>query len=93
MDRKVSAPKPARTEPYVLDATLSPHDGLFCFCPVEGDLQGDYQIVTGLNYLSTEPPPTGYLAGVIHEDGQAAVEKWCEQHRTELEKMPTRTRS
>lgn len=68
---------------WVIDASLS-RDGLFCFCPVEGDLAGEYSIVTGFNILSDRPPQSGKFVAVIHPDGQEAVEEWCQAHDAAL---------
>ena len=62
---------------WVLDATLSSPKG-WCYVPVEGDIgSGNETFVTGLN--SIHPPnvkPDHPVLGVIHEDGQQAVEAW-----------------
>ncbi len=68
-------------EQWVLDATTV-RDGLFCFCPVEGDITGDYSIVFGMNVLSDKPP--GILVAIIHADGQEAVEAFCEKYAEEI---------
>jgi hypothetical protein len=65
-------------ENWVIDATMGYP---FCFCPVEGDLSGEFSIVTGMNLLTDKPP--GKLVGIIH--GQAAVEAFCEKYKTELD--------
>ncbi len=69
-------------EQWVLDATIV-EGGLFCFCPVEGDITGDYSIVFGMNVLSDKPP--GKLVAVIHKDGQEAVEAFCEKYVGKLD--------
>jgi hypothetical protein len=66
---------------WVIDATMGYP---FCFCPVEGDLQGDYTIVTGMNVISDKPPHGGRLVGVVHADGQGAVEDFCDKYEKEL---------
>jgi len=66
-------------ERWVLDATLDFFDdGLYCFCPIEGDLDGEYSIVFGMNIINDKPP--GKLVAIIHEDGQEALDNWCERH-------------
>ena len=60
---------------WLLDATLGVRDGLACFVPYESDTN---EIVVGMNMLSSRAP--GRLVGVIHADGQAAVDAWCAQH-------------
>ncbi len=71
-------------EQWVLDATIV-EGGLFCFCPVEGDIAGDYSIVFGMNVLSDKPP--GKLVAIIHKDGQDAVEAFCKEHAEEIRNM------
>ena len=41
---------------WILDASIPAFDGCACFCPIEGDLAGDYKIVTGMNYIGKRPP-------------------------------------
>lgn len=61
---------------WVLDATMGWPP---CFCPVEGDLDGDYSIVTGLNLIGSAPK--GKIVAVIHADGQEAANAFYETHR------------
>ena len=70
---------------WVIDATLSTPPGLFCFCPIEGDINGEYTIVTGMNYIGNRAPAK--LVAIVHEDGQEAVNRWCKEHEKELEAM------
>lgn len=72
---------------YVIDATMGCRNGMFVFCPIEGDLEGDYEIVTGLNILSDEPPIGGEVVAIVHEDGQEAVEEFCDEYVDELERL------
>ena len=72
---------------YVLDATLGCQDGLFCFCPIEGDIHGDYEVVVGLSFLSGMLPRNSKLVAVIHADGQEAVEEFCQKYAKELEAL------
>lgn len=75
-------------EPYILDCTLDPGDGLHCFCPVELDDEGNVvSVVTGLNYLSTDPPEAGRLIGVVHLDGQEMCDQWCAVNEAELTRL------
>jgi hypothetical protein len=62
--------------------------GTFVFCPVEGDLNGDFTVVTGMNYVGTEPP--GELVAIVHEDGQEAVEAFMDEHAEELATLEAR---
>lgn len=68
----------------VIDASMGCKDGLFTFCPIEGDLAGKFTVVTGMNYLSTAPPGTMKLVGIVHPDGQEAVDRFCREHEPEL---------
>ena len=70
---------------YILDATTGCQNGLFCFCPVEGDVNGDYSIVFGMNILSDKPP--GKLVAIIHAEGQEAVEAFCKEYAEELNSL------
>ena len=72
----------AMQEQWVLDATIGCRDGLFCFCPIEGDISGDYNIIVGMNVISDKPP--GRLVAIVHADGQEAVEAFCEKYAEEL---------
>ena len=72
-------------EQYILDATMGCQGGLFCFCPIEGDIHGDYSIVFGMNMLSSEPP--GKLVAIIHAEGQEAVEAFCRECAEELNSL------
>lgn len=75
-------------EAYVLDATLAGPNGMFCFCPVELDEEGNVEsVIIGLNFLSTQPPVGSRLIGITHEGGQEACEEWCAEHADELEKL------
>lgn len=71
---------------WVIDASMGvPADGLFCFCPIEFNADGSVKsIVTGLNVLTQKPPHDGEFIGVVHQDGQEAVEQFCEKYAVEL---------
>lgn len=75
-------------ENWVIDATmptLKDAPGAFTFIPVEGELgSGKETYVVGMNYISTEPPDDGNLVGIIHEDGQEAVDAFCRQQAEHL---------
>ena len=64
---------------WVLDATMGWPP---CFCPVEGDLGGDFTIITGMNFLGSIPD--GRVEAVVHEGGQECVEEFCKAYKTEL---------
>lgn len=73
---------------YIIDATINTgQPGLFCFCPIEGDITGDFKIITGLNILSSSVPRNGKLVAIVHEDGQEAVERFIEEHKKFLDKL------
>ena len=72
---------------YVLDATMGCKDGLFCFCPIEGDINGDFTVITGLNLISSSMPERGKVVAIVHADGQNAVEKFCAEYAPELEAL------
>lgn len=66
---------------FVLDATMGLRGGMGCFCPVEMNDAGEITaIITGMNYISACPPNGGKLIAIVHEDGQDAVEHFCEVH-------------
>ena len=58
---------------WVLDAS-SITDELAVFMPIEKD----GSIVAGLMFGSDRCP--GKLVGVVHPDGQEALEKWVQEH-------------
>ena len=60
---------------WVLDATLS-HDDFYCYVPYDREKD---KAITGMT-LGGFIPKGAKLIGVIHLDGQEAVEKWCEAH-------------
>ena len=70
-------------EEYVLDATMGCNGGNFCFCPIEGDIYGEFSVITGMNFIGVRSP--GKLVAIVHEEGQAAVEKFCEDFAEELQ--------
>lgn len=65
---------------WVIDASMSAPDGMFCFCPLDGD-----DIVTGFNFLGAGPPGGGELVGVVHPDGDEAVENFYARHQSVIE--------
>jgi hypothetical protein len=65
----------------VIDASMGIRAGMLCFCPVERNEAGEIvSVITGANYLGS-PPPGSRVIAVIHEDGQEAVEAFCEEYR------------
>ena len=39
----------------VIDASMGARDGLFTFCPIEGDVNGEFSVVTGMNFIGSPP--------------------------------------
>jgi hypothetical protein len=78
---------------WVLDATMSDPagDGVFCFCPLEGDPEGEFSVITGMNFASDTPP--GPLVGIVHEGGPVAVAQWCHEHKDALDALKERMAS
>jgi hypothetical protein len=68
----------------VLDATMGNNNGLFSFCPIEGDIFGEFEVVTGMNYISSKPPEGLQLVAVIHSDGQEAVERFLQENKLDF---------
>ena len=66
---------------WVLDASMSPRDGLLCFIPVDDSDPYNPRFIVGMNLLtSLEGFDQGRLSGIWHPDGQEAVDKWCAEH-------------
>lgn len=76
---------------WVIDAGMGCGDGFFCFCPLEGTLANG-QIVTGMNLISDRFPEDGVVVAIVHSEGQAAAEAFCEQYAPELAAMRERSR-
>lgn len=76
-------------EKWVLDATMGGPP--FCFCPIDGDLDGEFSIVTGMNSLGA-PLGNGKLVAVVHEDGQEAADEFYEQHKAEIDEILAESR-
>jgi hypothetical protein len=73
---------------YVLDATMGWPP---VFCPLEGDIHGEFSIITGLNFVESMPRG-GKVVAIVHESGQDAVIAFCERYATELaELLPAMT--
>lgn len=72
-------------KPCILDATMGDRDEMFCFCPVEGDLDGGFSIVTGMNYISDKPPESYKFIAIVHEDGQDAAEAFMKKHKATID--------
>lgn len=78
-------------EECVLDATMGYRGGLFCFCPIQGDIgTGDFTVVTGMMFLSDMPHPSMKLVAIYHSDGQDEVEAFCEKYAKELQELEER---
>jgi hypothetical protein len=74
----------------VLDASMGCRDGMFIFCPIEGNIDGEFTVVTGMNFGSAEPPKGMKMVAIVHPDGQAAVEAFCELYKDALEALKNR---
>jgi hypothetical protein len=70
-ERELAAPSLSGWDEWLMDVTLWPY---YCFSP--RDRQGN--IVIGMVAIQDRSP--GKLAGVIHADGQEAVEAWIAEH-------------
>jgi hypothetical protein len=77
----------------VIDAEAGCRDGLFCFCPIDGDIHGEFTVITGMNFLGAVPPDKMKLVAIVHPDGQEAVERFCEQYAAELEAAKSEART
>lgn len=71
----------------VIDATLGIKYDTFCFCPIEGSFPDKFDIVVGMNYLSSVPPKDLKLVGIVHQDGEKAVNQFCEKNKELLEQL------
>lgn len=70
----------------VIDASMGVRDGLFTFCPIEGDVNGEFQVVTGMNFLGSHPQGMKLVA-ITHPDGQKAVERFCDKYQDALDRL------
>jgi hypothetical protein len=67
---------------WALDVSLSAP----CFVPVEMDDAGNVKtIVWGMTLVADRAP--GNLIGVVHQGGQDAVEKWCDENPDEVARL------
>lgn len=71
---------------WVIDATMGVP---FCFCPIDGDLDGEHSIVIGINVLGG-PPPGAKVIAVVHAEGQEAADAFYEKHKTEIDALVKR---
>lgn len=69
-------------ENWVIDATMGWPP---CFCPVEGDLDGEFSIVTGMNCMGA--PPDGLVVAVVHADGQESASIFYAKHKGEIDEI------
>jgi len=68
-------------ETWVIDVTLYKEDGIFCFVPIEHPNEPNQTLVLGMNVLSDlEHFEQGKVIGVVHLDGDSAVNNFCLQH-------------
>lgn len=68
----------APPEQWVLDATVAKDGPPWPFCPLEGDPNGEFEVVAGMTFVGDRPP--GKFVGVVHADGDDAVAAWIEAH-------------
>lgn len=61
---------------WVIDASMS-NDEMICIVPIDENLH------TGFSYfcVPNNLPNNRQIVGIIHPDGQKAVEKWCEENK------------
>lgn len=74
----------------VIDATMGYRDGKFTFCPIEGDINGEYSVIVGMNYISRMPPEGLTLVAIVHSDGQDAVDAFCAEYDDALRALEAR---
>lgn len=75
---------------WVLDASMEPFDGtVFAYCPIEGDIDGEFTVVTGMTSVGG-PSLNGKCVAIWHPDGQQAVEEFCSRHADALEQESLR---
>lgn len=78
-------------EMWVLDASIAgqmeDEVGVYPFCPLEGDPEGEFSVVVGLTLVTDKPP--GKFVGIVHRDGQEAAEAWAEAHKDYLDRTFT----
>lgn len=70
-----------KPEEWVLDVSMSPP----VWIPIENRGTDDETLVTGLNYMGEKPP--GKVVGIVHPDGQDAVDRWCSANPDEVERV------
>lgn len=75
----------------VIDATMG-YAGGFCFCPIEGDINGEFSVVTGLNICAGKPPHGWKLVAVVHEDGNDEAQAFLAEHDDEISGILERQR-
>lgn len=68
---------------WILDATMGYP---FCFCPIEGDLDGEFSVVTGMNMLGS-PPQGAKIVAILHEGGQGAADEFYDLHKSEIDEL------
>ncbi len=78
-------------EQYVLDATIYKEDGIFCFVPIENMGTPQQTLILGMNILSSiEGFDLGDIVGVVHLDGDEAVDNWLKKHPEVVSKIKAR---
>jgi len=75
-------------EEWVIDATMYNNDGLLCFVPIENRVTDKETLVLGMNILSdVEHFEQGKIIGIVHMDGQKAVDRFCDEHSKLLKSL------
>jgi hypothetical protein len=75
---------------WMIDGSMSHKaaNGLFCFCPIERDDDGNISaVVTGLSFLSSDPPNGEDVIGVYHPEGEEAAIDFAEEFAAQLAKF------
>lgn len=73
----------------VIDATMGARDGILVFCPVELDVGGEITaVISGAMFVGS-PPRGARVIGVVHEEGQEAVEEFYADHRRLIDEFFT----
>ena len=79
-----AADKEPAVNSYVIDASMGCRNGLFCFCPVQMDDEGNAtSIITGMNILGS-PPKGSDVIGVYHPEGDKAAKSFVDEFYDEI---------
>jgi len=64
---------------WAIDAGLSRGEAL-CYVPIERAGEPAEKLVLGMNMINDPDNPPGRVVAIIHLDGNAAVQKWCDDN-------------